>query len=403
MFDCFQNAQPELHIARPEFGPAVRDVLSKARFARASAEIRSWSGYRPTPLIELAGIASALNVSAVHYKHEAARFGLGSFKALGGAYAVLRVLQDRLTTQLGHKVSFKDIHTGKYSDRISLMTVVSATDGNHGRSVAWGARRFGAQCRIYIHAEVSASREEAIRALGAKVIRVNGDYDAAVAQCRWEAERYGWFIVSDTSWQGYSEIPKDVMAGYGVMAREITSELTEPATHVFLQGGVGGLAAAVASTFYQHWGSTAPLNVVVEPELASCLMASAKNKSPTAVRIQRETLMAGLSCGEPSELAWDILEQSVSAYMTIPDDLVAPAIKLLASGQSGDTRLKVGESAVAGLIGLFCGALNPKLRDRLKLTPESRIIIIGSEGVTDPEMFHKMVTDDLPMDGTEPA
>ncbi len=177
------------------------------------------------------------------------------------------------------------------------------------------------------------------------------------------------------------------------MAREIVRKLPEPPTHVFLQGGVGGLAASVTAAFHQEWGRAAPRSIVVEPELAPCLFASAKAGAPTSVKIEEETLMAGLSCGEPSQIAWEILEKSVHGFMTIPEILVAPAVRLLANGQSGDCRIEVGESAVAGLIGLICGAASPSLRDEMKLDSESRAIIIGSEGVTDPSLFQTIMED----------
>lgn len=391
MFEMFENAKSDLLAGEPAFGPSIDKTLPAVRFDQARAVITAWDGYEPTPLVDLPGLARQLNLSAIHYKHEGPRFGLGSFKALGGAYAVLRSLQRALTETEGRDVSVDEIQGGAFSSRIGKMTIVSATDGNHGRSVAWGAARFGAKCRIYIHAEVSRFRAEALQDLGAEVIRVDGDYDSAVARTRLDAEEFGWSIVSDTSWPGYSEAPLDVMAGYGVMAREIADTLPLPPTHVFLQGGVGGLAAATIASFFQDWGADAPRNVVVEPDLAPCLFASAKAGAPTPVRVEQETVMAGLSCGEPSQLAWTVLEQSVSGFMTIPDGLVAPALRLLAMGQTGDQCIEAGESAVAGLIGLICGAKNRTLRDKLGLNARSRVLVIGSEGITDPEVFGVLI------------
>lgn len=392
MYTSYQTAQTNFFATQPSFGPAINETLPRIGFDQAEAEIRTWDGYHPTPVLNLTGLSKKLNIQAVHYKHEGSRFGLGSFKSLGGAYAVLRILQRELSKATGRDVTVEQIQNGDFATQISAMTVISATDGNHGRSVAWGAKRFGAQCRIYIHAEVSAFRADAMRKLGAKVIQVNGDYDATVAQTRVDSEKFGWNIVSDTSWPGYKKAPADVMAGYGVMAREIVRILPEPPTHVFLQGGVGGLAASVIATFHQEWGSDAPRNIIVEPELAPCLLASAKAKAPTSIKIENETLMAGLSCGEPSRLAWTILENSVHGFMTIPENLVAPTVCMLAKGQSGDASIEVGESAVAGLIGLMCGALNPSLRDEIGLNSLSRAMIIGSEGVTDPNVFKTIMS-----------
>lgn len=387
----YESAETNFFAANPTFGPLINETLPRAGFDEAEAEIMTWDGYQPSPLFNLTGLASELNLQSIYYKDEGPRFGLGSFKALGGAYAVLRVLQRELSKTEGYEVSVKDIRNGVFATQISAMTVISATDGNHGRSVAWGARRFGADCRIYIHAAVSAFRAEALQDLGAKVIRVDGDYDATVAQTRVDAEENGWMIVSDTSWPGYTQPPRDVMAGYGLMAREITHDLPELPTHVFLQGGVGGLAASVVAVFQQEWGNAAPRCIVVEPELAPCLLASAKANALTPVEIQEETLMAGLSCGEPSQLAWNVLGASVHGFMTIPETLVAPTVRLLTHGLYGDASIKAGESAIAGLAGLICGALNSKLRDEMKLNPGSRVLIVGSEGITDPSVYQSIM------------
>lgn len=393
MLKQYETAKIDFVAAQPRFGSEVIETLSRTSFDEAEAEISAWEGYKPTPVFDLAGLADILGLRAVYYKHEGPRFGLGSFKALGGAYAVLRSIQRELSETEGRQITVEEIRNGQFASQLSEMTIISATDGNHGRSVAWGAQRFGAKCRIYIHAKVSAFRADALKNLGAEVVRINGGYDETVAQTRIDAEEFGWMIVSDTSWPGYCLPPLDVMAGYGVMAREIVQRLPEPPTHVFLQGGVGGLAASVTAAFHQEWDKIAPRSIVVEPELAPCLFASAKAGAPTSVKIEEETLMAGLSCGEPSQIAWKILENSVHGFMTIPETLVAPAVRMLANGQSGDCRIEAGESAVAGLIGLICGATSPSLRDEMKLDSESRVMIIGSEGVTDPNLFQSILTD----------
>ncbi|MEP3296104.1 MAG: diaminopropionate ammonia-lyase, partial [Pseudoruegeria sp.] len=373
MFTPFQNAALRHHAVTPEFNGAATDRLSVAGFDAAEAEISSWNGYDPTPLIPLSGLAQSLDLGDIQYKHEGPRFGLGSFKALGGAYAVLRVLQRELVSFNGHDVDPAGIRAGAYADQTKAMTVISATDGNHGRSVAWGASQFHTNCRIYIHAEVSEFRADAMRQLGAEVIRVDGDYDATVAQTRIDAEQHGWLIVSDTSWPGYIQPPLDVMAGYGVMAREVTRAYDAPPTHVFLQGGVGGLAAAVTAVLYQCWGTRAPCVVIVEPELAPCLFASAQAKAVTSVTIEKETVMAGLSCGEPSELAWAVLADAAQDYLTIPESTVGPMVRMLANGGAGDAPFEAGESGVAGLCGAVAAAVQPDLRAKLGLNAQSRV------------------------------
>lgn len=366
---------------------AAHEVISKHDFDTAFNEITNWQGYAPTPLVSLSGLATHIGVDRIDYKHEGPRFGIGSFKALGGAYAAMRVLQRELSERLNSPITLEDIRNGRYESEVAKITLVSATDGNHGRSLAWGCKQFGAPCRIYIHAQVSEGRAKAMRDFGAKVIRIEGDYDDSVRHAKTEADQNGWFVVSDTSWAGYTEPPRDVMAGYGVMTREISSALEQPPTHVFLQGGVGGMAAGVAAELRQHYGPTSPRVVIVEPDRAACLFQSAIKREATSVTIEEETIMAGLSCGEPSELAWQILTQEASDFIKLPDTLVAPTVRLLALCGSGDAKIEAGESAVAGLAALIAARFSRKISKDLHLDEKSRVLLIGSEGVTDPEIF----------------
>ncbi|MDE0406706.1 MAG: diaminopropionate ammonia-lyase [Alphaproteobacteria bacterium] len=387
MFDEFESARIGHAAGLRRKGDAASRVLTAAGFAEAAAEIAAWEGYAPTPLLELDGLAGALGLAGVLYKEEGSRFGLGSFKALGGAYAALLVLRREISDALGRPVSTAEVREGRHAGLASRITLVTATDGNHGRSLAWGCRRFGAACRIYIHAGVSEARAGAMRALGAEVIRIDGNYDDSVRLSREEAEANGWFAVSDTSWPGYTEVPRDVMAGYGVMVKEVSDALDRPPTHAFLQAGVGGLAAAVAAGLRQHWGGASPRIVVVEPELAACLFESARAGGMTDIRIEEETLMAGLSCGEPSALAWEVLAEEAGDFLTVPESFVGPAMRLLARPRGSDPEIEAGESAVAGLAALIAAARSDTLRPALGLDGESRVLLIGSEGATDPESY----------------
>jgi len=389
--DAFAKAKIQHASGSPTPGSSTEQVLPKQDFEHAWSEITAWDGYAATPLVELDALASTLSISQILYKHEGPRFGLGSFKALGAAYAALRVLQREISRTTGQGASLSSIREGEHAEICSGITLVSATDGNHGRSLAWGCRRFGVPCRIYIHAEVSESRAQAMRDLGAEVIRIDGDYDDSVALARNEAEANGWFVVSDTSWPGYSEPPRDVMAGYGVMTREVCEALDQAPTHVFLQGGVGGLAASVAASLRQYWGDDAPRVVVVEPDLAACLYKSAQVGTATTVNIAEETIMAGLSCGEPSQMAWEILEHETADFLTIPDSIVAPTVRLLARPQGDDPMVEAGESAVAGLAALIAARLNGEISETLGLDSQSRVLLIGSEGVTDPGIFSRIM------------
>jgi diaminopropionate ammonia-lyase len=376
------------HLAgSPTFDQAAFSVLSTQDFADAAAEISQWAGYSPTPLYELRDLAADMGIADILYKHEGTRFGLGSFKALGGAYAAQKLLRRELSRRTGAELSLEDVRKAAYAREAGKITLVSATDGNHGRSLAWGCRRFGSRCHIYIHANVSSGRERAMLDLGAEVTRISGDYDESVVRCRQDAAANGWFVVSDTSWPGYTETPRDVMAGYGVMIREVYEQAGEPPTHVFVQGGVGGLAAATAASLRQLWGAASPRVIVVEPDLAGCLFESARQGRCVAVAIESETIMAGLSCGEPSPLAWEVIRSEVSDFLMIDDRIIPPTIRRLARPEGNDPAVEAGESGVAGLAALINAAGSDELRERLELDARSRVLLIGSEGVTDPEIF----------------
>ena len=376
---------------RPDFGHAAETVLTKQDFARAAAEITAWDGYAATPLHSLPALAAETGVAEILYKHEGPRFGLGSFKALGGAFAGLGVLQRELSQRLDREVSLESVRAGSYAEEVARITLASATDGNHGRSLAWGCKRRGAPCRIFIHAEVSEGRAKAIRDYGAEVVRVEGDYDASVDRCREEAEANGWFVVSDTSWPGYADPPRDAMSGYGVMAREIVDAMDAAPTHVFLQGGCGGLAASVAAALRQAWGASSPRVVIVEPDLAACLFESARQGKMASVEIGEESIMAGLSCGVPSPLAWEILRSEASDFLIISDDLIPPAVRRLARPRGSDPLIAAGESGVAGLAALTEACKDPGLMRKLGLAAQSRVLLIGSEGVTDPEIHVRIM------------
>jgi len=386
------RANPAAAPGRP-YGTAEAAVLGPADWDAARAEISAWPGYRPTPLVGLPGLAAALDLGRVAAKDEGGRFGLGSFKALGGAYAVLRRLRARVAAETGRTPSTAALLAGDFAEIAGSLTVCCATDGNHGRSVAWGARTFGLPCVIYLHEHVSAGRAAAIARFGAEVRRVKGTYDDSVHKAAADAAANGWTVVSDTSYEGYREIPRDVMAGYAVMAAEALAQWGEgpPPTHVFLQAGVGGLAAAVCGYLWQALGAARPRIVVVEPDKAACLFASAAEGEAAAIEGDLDTVMAGLAAGETSPLAWDILRRGAEGFMTLPDASAPLAMRLLAAGINGDPPLVAGESAVAGLAALICARRRPELAAALGLDGESRVLLFSTEGDTDPELYRALV------------
>jgi diaminopropionate ammonia-lyase len=365
-------------VANPRAAPrdaAYRGaVITTDGFAAAEREIASWPGYAATPLVRLDGLARQLGLAALWYKDERGRFGLGSFKALGGAYAVRRVLERQ----------------GRPAREV---TVTCATDGNHGRSVAWGAHLAGCKCVIFIHATVSEGRAAAIRRCGAEVVRVPGNYDDAVRRAAAEAAKHGWFVVSDTSYAGYRDVPVDVMHGYGVMAAEILRQLPEDQTptHVFVQVGVGALAAAICARFWLEWGPRRPRFVAVEPVRADCLLRSIEAGRPVAVHGDLETVMAGLACGEVSELAWEILGEGADFALSVGDDWALEAVRVLADPCNGDPAIVAGETGAAGFAALLAALDRQEPRARLGLDRSARVLLLGSEGDTDPEIYRRIV------------
>jgi diaminopropionate ammonia-lyase len=373
--------------ANPRRGTPGITVLPAAGFRRAKAAICAWPGYEPTPLRDLPALAERAGVGVLRLKDEAGRFGLGSFKALGGAYAVGCVVRDALARDgVAAAAGFEALEAGAWRAATERITVTCATDGNHGRAVAWGARRFHARCVIFVHAGVSAGRVEAIARYGAEVRRVAGTYDDSVRACSAEAAAQGWHVVSDTSWAGYTEIPREIMQGYRLMADEAADQWEgAPPTHVFVQGGVGAAAAAVSVQCRGRF-SPAPALVVVEPERAACLLASAELGALTAVEGSLDTVMAGLACGEPSLLAWQELERGAAAFMAIPDAAAVATLRLRAS-----IGIVAGETGVAGLAGLLLASADADARAALGLSAASRVLLFSTEGATDPVLYASLV------------
>jgi diaminopropionate ammonia-lyase len=386
------------HFANPAAGreqvysSVQRDVISVAASIKAIANIKTWPAYSETPLHTLQAMAKDAGLAAIWYKDESQRFGLKSFKALGGAYAVACQLQNLLEERLGKRPSTADLLDGKLKTALSEIVVSCATDGNHGRSVAWGAQLFGAQCIIYVHRDVSQARQAAIEAYGASVIRIKGNYDESVRLADAEARENGRIIVSDTSYEGYMEAPKDVALGYTVMISEVVEQLNgQIPSHVFIQGGVGGLASAVAGYFWDLWGDRRPRFIIVEPIEANCLQRSAQAGKPVVVDGDLNTLMAGLACGEVSLLAWQILANGGDDFMTISEEAIGQTMRLLAKGYATDPKIEAGESAVPGLAAAVIARQSHSLSQALGLTIDSQILVIGTEGATDPELYQQLV------------
>ncbi|MFC0810361.1 diaminopropionate ammonia-lyase, partial [Ensifer sp. P24N7] len=311
------------------------------------------ANHKPTPLQSLSGLAGQLGVASIHMKDEGFRLDLGSFKALGGSYAVIRLVLEEASRQFGKPVDIGELDTAAVRRIAEGMTVGCATDGNHGKSVAAGAQLVGAKAAIFVHSGVSDERVAAIAQYGAEMIRIEGTYDDSVAAAERICKENGWIVVSDTSWPGYERIPGLVMQGYTAMLREAVAGLPQAPTHVFMQAGVGGLAAAVAGYFDIVFGNARPRFVVVEPDRAACLFASARAGRLVKVDHDKPTIMAMLECYEPSLVAWRILARKADAFMTVSEEEAAEAMRSLARPVAGDPPIVAGESGGAGLAGFL--------------------------------------------------
>ena len=346
----------------------ILNLLSKDEIDEAYLSISKWEGYSPTPLIELNKLSKELNLNKIYYKDENKRFNLKSFKALGGAYAVEKVSKGK-----------KDI------------VVATATAGNHGRSVAWGAKRLGLKCKIFISEYVSDARGQAMAALGADVIKVNGNYEKSLIECIKQSTNNNWQIVQDVAWKDYMLVPKYTMAGYSVMMKEIVDQIkNNQITHIILQAGVGGMAAAMVAGIARYLDNI-PITIVVEPDSAACVLESIKKGRIEKIDIKRESLMGGMSCGEVSLVPWEILKNSVQYCMSLPDDDIANTMRMLGNAGFSDEKIIAGENSAPGVISLIASCEDEKIKNKIQLNKKSNILLIGCEGDTDQEMYQKLV------------
>ena len=382
------NRHPDYRAA---LDPADAATLGLEGATEAERYLVHRDNHAETPLHALPALAAALGVGAIHIKDEGFRLGLGSFKALGGSYAVIRLVLEQAARQRGRPVDIADLQTAEVRTVAGRMTFACATDGNHGRSVAQGAQLVGATSVIFVHAGVSDARVAAIARFGAQMVRVAGTYDDSVTEAARVAAEKGWTVVSDTSWPGYERIPGLVMQGYTAMVREALRQLGDPPTHVFVQAGVGGVAAAVAGHLAIVFGDQRPTFVVTDPARAACIYETAKAGHPVKIAHGEPTVMAMLECYDPSPLAWRVLSRAADAFMTVDDTEAIDVMNRLARPAGGDPPVVAGESGGAGLAGAIRAATDPDMRAKLGLTAASRIFVINTEGATDPERYAELV------------
>lgn len=360
---------------------------------------RQIPGYQMSPLVSLPNLAAMFKVGGIWVKDEASRLELNSFKVLGGSFALYRFIQERLGLS-DKDMNYKHLISPEVKNQLGDITFASATDGNHGRGIAWAAQKLGHKCVIYVHSETSKRRIDAIRSYNATVRIIEGTYDDAVRQIVVDATKHGWEIISDTSWEGYHQVPSWIMQGYATMMMEIQEQFSGQGivspTHVFVQAGVGALAASVFGYYHSLCGKKAPTCVIVEPDTANCLYTSARINDGKAHSVDGDldTIMAGLACGQPSEIAWNILKDTVDAFVSVPDYIAARGMRVYATPLKGDPFIISGESGAVTL-GALLSILKERgaeqLRDFLKLDEDSQVLLINTEGNTDPVQFRQII------------
>ena len=345
----------------------ILKVCGEENVIDAYNKISGWENYSTTPLVKLNKLSKKLNLNNIFYKDESKRFHLKSFKALGGAYAVEKITK-------GNK----------------SVTVATATAGNHGRSVSWGAQRLGLNCKIFISEFVSEARADVMKNLGADVIRVKGNYEASLKECIKQSKKNGWEIIQDVAWQDYEEVPKLTMAGYSVMIKEISNQTDQYITHVFLQAGVGGMASGAIAGIAKYFKKI-PKIIIVEPKTADCVLQSVKVGEMQKIDIKKESIMGGMSCGEVSVVPWKILKFAVNNCISIPDENIARTIAMLKNKYLSDEPITAGECATPGVISLIAAYEDKHIKTELELNEKSNILLIGCEGDADENLYKKLL------------
>ena len=358
---------------------------------------RSFPMYAPTPLARLPETAKLLGLGDIYVKDESQRFGLNAFKVLGGSYAMGRYLAEKLGKPLS-ETGYDVLTSGEIREKLGDLTFITATDGNHGRGVAWTAHTLGQKSVVHMPKGSAEERLNNIRAAGARADIIDGNYDDAVRLSRQEAEKNGWIVIQDTSWEGYEKIPAWIMQGYCTMALESCEQLPQKPTHIFLQAGVGSMAAAVAAFFASVYGENRPKVILVEPNNADCFYRTARADDGTlhTVTGDMQTIMAGLACGEPCGLAWEILKDCADHFIAFPDWAAAKGMRILGNPWGKDDRVISGESGASAFGCCAAIATEPSLagiKEELGLDENSRILFFSTEGATERENYRRIVWD----------
>ena len=346
----------------------ILNILTKEDIDEAYKIISDWENYAPTPLLLLDKLSTELKLKRIFYKDESKRFHLKSFKALGGSYAVEKITK-------GNKE----------------IVISTATAGNHGRSVAWGSKKLGLKCKIFISEYVSETRADAMRGFGADVIRIKGNYEDSLNECIKQSNQNNWQIVQDVAWKNYMLVPKLTMAGYSVMMKEISEQINnQKVSHIILQAGVGGMAAAMVAGLARYLNHV-PQIIIVEPDSAACVLASINTGKIEKISIEKESIMGGMSCGEVSLVPWQILKKSVNYCVTVSDDYISKTIKYLANCELSYEKIIGGECSTPGIISLIGLCNDTKIRKKINLNEDSNVLLFGCEGDADEELYQKLL------------
>ncbi|MBQ3615456.1 MAG: diaminopropionate ammonia-lyase [Anaerotignum sp.] len=370
-------------------------AFSVEEAAKAHRFHSTFSEYKETPLVSLGKLAEKMGVKSIYLKDESFRFGLNAFKVLGAGYAIANEIGKRIGKDIA-ELSAESILSKDTKEKIGDITFVTATDGNHGRGVAWTANQLGQKAVVYMPKGSALERLENIRKEGATADIMDMNYDEAVRLAQKMAEEKGWVVVQDTAWEGYEDIPRWIMQGYTTMGYEIMEQISEKPTHIFLQAGVGSMAGAMTGFFSNLYAEEKPMIVIVEPAKADCLYQTAKADDGKLhiVTGDMDTIMAGLACGEPCTIGWDVLKGYADAFVRCPEYMAADGMRLLAAPVKGDTAVVAGESGAAAFGAMANILLDEELaeyKNLLKLDENSRILCISTEGDTDRENYQNVV------------
>lgn len=376
------------------YGPSQVALFDTKSFNSAYSVVTSLPDYAETPLIQFPRLAAILGISSLHCKYEGERFGGSSFKALGLSSAVIVAVARILNKRLGVPVEVRDLVAGKFKDKTSSITFSAASSGNHGYALAWISKQLGANCKIYLPKDVSNNRKLRIQSLGAEVISVEGKFDFAVELCTQQSQVHGDVVISNLVQDGFEDIPKLIMNGYGIIAKEISDQLTgiNP-THIFVGGGGGRFAASIAAFYSIETRFGSPKIVVVEPEESDGIFQSVKNGSLSVSSSDGGSIMTGLVVKKPSPIAWEILKHNAFASITISDAMALEVLKAVCGGSYGDPPIAIGETGIAAIAGLVSVARSTLMRNELEINEDSNIVVVACEGVIDQDLLDALLTE----------